>query len=167
MIELIFLSIAFAIVLDWLWSGIQAVYAYYRKERNGKITRFDGPLVLILAFSGCISLDSLAPGVDRTCVGDRCYMIGTHEQIDRHCRKSASMFDNGIDPNSWEGLNEYEIRACTQYVPDSQWKFRIWLCEDHLEAVVHESCHIQIWQGRVEGPHSNCHDFGAYKDKRL
>lgn len=155
------ISLILAIALRMGFSAIQDSYAKMRRESRARATRLDGPMLLLLIlFTGCAH-NSLAPGVERACAGDRCYMIGNGEQIDNHCKKTVSMFDDGTtDPD------KVVVLACTKYKPDSKWKFRIWLSWEHMESVVHEECHIQIWLGKSPGPHTNCHNFGIGREKK-
>lgn len=113
-------------------------------------------LLGVVVLAGCV------PGIERRCVGDRCYLRAEAEQVDRHCRKGILTWDSGKPVNPGDGSR---AQCCTK-APKTPWgRFWIWITRGEEECIVHEECHINEWKtGRNE--HGRCHDFGLGRPKQ-
>ena len=60
--------VLFKAFLEEFWGCVQDRYARHRVEKRKIMMKLDGPLLLLLVFSGGCSWNSLAPGADRKMV---------------------------------------------------------------------------------------------------
>lgn len=118
-------------------------------------------LLLVIGLGACRTIDSLKPGVERVCTKNRCYMFGTKEQIDRHCRKGVKKWDDGKVPHPNDGKR---ARCCTKY--RGPWaRIRIWVSRDDANCLAHEECHIEEFES-LNPNHARCDGFGVGRSKK-
>lgn len=123
--------------------------------RAGRLGELHLPLILfglLLGLSGCFP-------IKRTCTDKRCWIEASSEQIDRHCRKGATVYDDGAKATANDGKR---VRCCVKLREKRYW---IFVADDSWNCLPHEECHIEEHEsGR--GEHWRCHGFGADRDGR-
>lgn len=122
-------------------------------DRAGRLGELHLPVALIaviLALSGCFP-------IKRTCTAKRCWIEASAEQIDRHCRKGAQVWDSGEKAATNDGKR---ARCCVKLRSPRYW---IFVSTDSWNCLPHEECHIgEHESGR--GEHWRCHGFGVDRD---
>lgn len=112
-----------------------------------------------IAFLAALAVMAGCFPINRTCTDKRCWVEASQEQIDRHCRKGAIMFDSGEKPSAFDGKR---VRCCVKLRAKRYW---IFVASDAWNCLPHEECHIgEHESGRKE--HWRCHGFGADRDGR-
>lgn len=129
-------------------------------------------LILAITLTGCATLRDRA--CKQVCVEDTCVnYCETQERVTRRCAKNAFKSDTG---HEWGPDGSYIdehgrrrfIAACTEYYPDHEYKFHIWVWKAEAWREGHERCHRQVYLegGSLQDHWRRCGDFGANRGRR-
>ncbi len=111
-------------------------------------------LAYIILLGGLASLMLGCAGVERSCHGDTCWLRAYPEQVDRHCRKTLALYDDGHAPRKGDGR---VVRACTRKVIGG--RYRVWLARGYEYLAAHEDCHLQEYRHQTN-EHWKCDGEG-------
>ena len=129
-------------------------------------------LLSVLALNGCVTQTGLlSPGVERVCMGRRCYLRASRDIVNRRCTKGKQTWDNGsaYDPSN----ASLYARCCTVLRRDwagSARRYFIWIEEGQEECLAHEEGHIEVFERDGYSfnaeHHKALHGFGLGKEKK-
>ena len=126
---------------------------------------------LLLWLMGCAQTGLLSPGVERVCMGRRCYIRASKDVVNRRCTKGKKTWDDG---SAYNQFDESKWAQCCTVLrrnwSGSQRRYFIWISEGNEECLAHEEGHIEIFERdgysfNAEN-HKALHDFGLSRSKK-
>lgn len=122
-----------------------------------------------VALSGCVSQRNNLKSDDcETKSLDSVYFVRCgKDAVNRRCTRGKLTWDDGskydpADESRW-------ARCCTVFPHDRRKKYQIYVTRGEEECLVHEFCHIEIYERDGQQifweHHKRCHDFGFGKTK--
>ena len=91
------------------------------------------PAILLISLSACA-------GVERSCYGDTCFLRATPDQVNDHCRKGTTEWDDGAPVKPGDGSR---ARCCTVMPGDhDNARYHVWVSRGAEDCIAHEECHI-------------------------